>query len=160
VKVKLKLITKNPQKTNKRQQYNKIEIGKKFEIRTQQLLSKNDIKTTLQVKKPYDLLTKNGLRIEVKYSSYNPKRNHWVFNIYRHGVLDESQADFYVLWLEPIQPLLKQHLYIVLPAPVGQKVIKIGPKTLLRGWYVAYINDVDTLSYFEKQAGKKAGKNV
>jgi hypothetical protein len=53
---------------------------------------------------PFDVLTPQGQRIEVKASAYRPLYaggSGWRFSLHRHGVLDEREVEWYVLWCGP-----------------------------------------------------------
>lgn len=91
----------------------------------------------------YDILA-NGKRIEAKQSEFGSGRKQaWFFNIHRHGVVEESQVDFYILRLEAA-PIFKAAIHLVLPAPIGRPTIVISLRSLLVR-YGKYYNRVDLI---------------
>lgn len=91
-----------------------------------------------------------GKRIEVKsggalqiVSSSGSFQTRWQFNIHRHGVLDESQVDVYILRLEDV-PEFTSAIHLIVPAPIGREVVKISLRSLITQWAV-YFNRVDLI---------------
>lgn len=76
---------------------------------------------------PYDIICKNGTRVEVKHSKRNAK-GVWRFAISRHRVLDESEVDFYVLSLTGLAKWTR--IFIVLPAPLNTTSIQISLRSM------------------------------
>jgi hypothetical protein len=88
----------------------------------------------------FDFRTEYGDNVEVKWCALIKSAKgrvaewKWQFNIHRHGVLDESQVDFYVLRCEPgpaKEFLGENAFHLVIPAPLGVKVMVITPRSLL-----------------------------
>jgi hypothetical protein len=94
-----------------------------------------------------DVLGKNGTRIEVKFSRPRRCRKHlvWTFQLSRPRgkqatkVLDESNADVYVLVLRPAF-LGRHRTFIVLPAPQRVHCVTVTPRTML-GKYKDAVGD-------------------
>ena len=101
---------------------------------------------------PYDLLV-NFRRVEVKVCPLSGSRGQWQFNIHRHGVLDESMVDVYILRLERV-PGFKAALHLVIPSPIGQRVLIISLRALLAR-YGRYYNRFDLLGGTDKSAPKQ-----
>jgi len=97
---------------------------------------------------PYDVLTKNGLRIEVKDSIRN-KRGEWVFNFARHGKLDESEVDFYVLCCRGLSKHYR--VFVVIPAPMRLKYKRISLRMLVNQW-AKYIANWQQITDAEEKA--------
>jgi hypothetical protein len=89
----------------------------------------------------YDILC-NGKKVEVKTAEY--VNGGWSVNIHRHGILNESDVDLYVLRLEG-GPLFKYAIHLIIPAPVGKLRINITPRSLLTR-YARHYNRLDLLS--------------
>jgi hypothetical protein len=83
-----------------------------------------------------DVVTKNGVRCEVKFATYNAKKKHWKVNIHRWKKMTESECDFYVIALATKKKSWTR-LYLVIPSPVKRKVIQFTWRTLLRKWHPA-----------------------
>ena len=97
---------------------------------------------------PYDLLTSNGLRIEVKASGYEREMRRWSFNIHRHGVLDEGEVDFYILRCESgfaTEFLGTSAFHLVVPAPLGMPTLRISIRNLLCGFWSGTFNNIECL---------------
>ena len=112
-------------------------FGKKAEIAICKWLRqvhKIPSQVVTQYKAPFDILA-NGYRVECKVSSYNklPYGWGWSFNIHRHGILNESQTDFYVLKLCNV-PGFIYAIHLVVPAPIGIPVVIISLRSLLTRW--------------------------
>ena len=92
---------------------------------------------------PFDLLV-DGKRIEVKASIRLAGKNHctgtWLFNLHRHNKLDESGVDYYILALSEL-PGMKQSMYLLVPAPIGKKLIVISIFSLIRGEWAKAAQD-------------------
>lgn len=80
---------------------------------------------------PFDVLVDGKIRIEVKSASMN-RHGEWKFNIHRHGVLDESEVDFYVFRLDGI-PHHPNGAHLMAKAPLGTKVFRVSIRSLLTG---------------------------
>lgn len=100
---------------------------------------------------PFDLLTSDGIRIEVKYSPYRDLggrklgKKAWVFNIHRHGLVAEGQVDAYVLRCARAPEVgIGAAIHLILPAPVRKATICITPRSLLTR-YAQFFNRVDYL---------------
>lgn len=80
---------------------------------------------------PFDLLVNNSLRVEVKYA--RPSDGWlWRINFHRHGELDETNVDFYVVMLDGIPGFAKKAMFLVFPAPAAVKSMTFTFATLLR----------------------------
>ena len=99
---------------------------------------------------PYDLVS-GRLRIEVKVAPAIKRRGRrtWTFNIHRHGKLQEAQVDFYVLRMEGVES--KNALHLVVPAPIGVKVISITLRSLIITW-ARYVNRWDYIKHGKRHA--------
>ena len=80
------------------------------------------------------LLLIDGLRVEVKQSSLSSGK-WWKINLHRHGVLDESDVDAYLLLLNGVPGVVGgMALYLVIPAPQNVKGLAISFSSLMRQW--------------------------
>ncbi len=77
---------------------------------------------------PYDMLV-NGWRCEVKTATMNSD-GVWLFNIHRHGKLNEAEVDFYILVLEGV-PFCKAAIYIIKKAPISSPTVSISVRSLI-----------------------------
>lgn len=95
---------------------------------------------------PYDALC-NGKRLEIKISQLRNSRQgwHWKFNIHRHGKLDESEVDAYILRLEKVPFAKRRAIHLLLQAPLNKLTISIDPIGLLTRWGKHY-NDFSVLT--------------
>jgi len=96
-------------------------------------------------KSDYDLLTANGLKIEVKYSAFITKLDGWQgwsLNAHRHNILDEGSVDWYVAVLggDPSGLFGKALISLVIPAPIETKNLQISPRSLVSRW-AGYVNN-------------------
>ncbi len=76
----------------------------------------------------------DGWRVELKAARPNTTKEPypvWVFNIHRHGVLNEV-TDFYILRLEQV-PFTKSAIHLLFRAPIGVTVLQISPRMLMNG---------------------------
>lgn len=80
---------------------------------------------------PYDLLV-DGKKVEVKSSGKHPLRNGfvWLYNLHRHGVLNESEVDLYVFEMKDFQ-----YPYVLIPAPIGKKSISLNYNILAKRYF-------------------------
>lgn len=108
-------------------------------------------------KSPYDLLV-NWNRVEVKVCPFLKNKNEWQFNIHRHGSLDESMVDVYILRLEKV-PGFKAAIHLVIPSPIGQKVVHISLRSLLAR-YGRYYNRFDLLGGKDKSSPRQIGSEI
>lgn len=83
----------------------------------------------------WDILVDGRWHIEVKTAGRRDIRGvpGWVFNIHRHGVLDESKVDFYVLRLEEV-PYSKYAIHLLLPSPLKQLTLLVTFRKFLNGF--------------------------
>ena len=94
----------------------------------------------------YDLLTAGGQRVEVKYASFRrltkDGRMGWKINFHRHGVLNESDVNWYVTVLDADSVRLfgKAVLSLVIPAPIQKTTIQISPRSLVSRW-AGFVNN-------------------
>lgn len=116
---------------------------------------------------PFDLYTPNGTRIEVKTAQLCKHGTNetwqWSFNIHRHGSVDNSQVDVYVLRLESNE-VLKMYgfsyaIHMIIPAPIHELTVNISPRSLLNQaekWatYVDNISVINRLDETYKQIGQ------
>jgi hypothetical protein len=93
---------------------------------------------------PYDLIC-DGRRIEVKTASMCADNGipTWRVNIHRHGKLDESNVDFYVIRLEDF-PGMKAALHLVVPSPIERSTLNINMRNLILRWS-KYANAIDLI---------------
>lgn len=75
----------------------------------------------------------DGLRVEVKQCSLSSGK-WWKINLHRHGILDESTVDAYLLLLNGVPGCGAMALYIVIPAPQNVKGLAISFSSLLGKW--------------------------
>jgi hypothetical protein len=115
---------------------------------------------------PYDILC-GTQRIEVKWASFfrwtqhgrKHERRGWRFNIHRHGSLNETRVDLYVLRCEPGEAasiLGTSSFHLVFRAPLNRKTIDITPRSLL----TRYASHFNSLRYFDGYRKAKAVSNV
>lgn len=84
----------------------------------------------------WDILVDGRWHIEVKTAAprkvgANPPT--WFFNIHRHGLVDESKVDFYVLRLEDV-PYCKYPIHLLLPSPIGKPTVAVSFRALVNGY--------------------------
>lgn len=81
---------------------------------------------------PFDLLV-GDKRVEVKASRPTSDKGgaRWVINIHRHGVLDESKIDVYVILLDLSIYGKKKPLVLIIPSPVESKTLNYSLDSLL-----------------------------
>lgn len=81
---------------------------------------------------PFDLLIDSSLRIEVKTSQMQIVKGvpGWRFNIHRHGSVNETKVDKYILRLEGV-PYTKAAIHLLVDAPIVTPTIKISLRSLL-----------------------------
>lgn len=101
---------------------------------------------------PYDILCKNGTRVEVKHSAKNAK-GVWRFAISRHRELDESEVDFYVLSLTGLAKWTR--IFVVLPAPLETSMVQISLRSLFNQ-HAANIRAFDLIREMEMNNKKRA----
>jgi len=101
---------------------------------------------------PYDLLVNGEKRVEVKVCFRRDDGN-WKFNIHRHGILDESNVDVYVLRLEGV-PDFKAALHLIIPAPLGSMTIAISLRSLITR-FGRYYNRFDFIGGKDLSASKQ-----
>jgi hypothetical protein len=89
-----------------------------------------------RIRSPFDLLTKSGLRIEVKAAEYKPRRRVWTVSIQRYGKMAEQFVDYYVFMLSMSRVFGFRHkrLYVVVPSPVKQRQVVFTLSRLLTRW--------------------------
>ncbi len=73
-----------------------------------------------------------GKRVEFKAGTLRNDGT-WLFNIHRHGVVNESQVDVYVLRLEDV-PGFKYAVHLIVPAPLNTPTVSISLRSLLTRW--------------------------
>jgi len=83
----------------------------------------------------WDILVDDRWHVEVKTA--RPRdidgRPTWVFNIHRHGILDESKVDLYVLRLEKV-PYSKAAIHLLIPSPLRVFTLEVSFRKLLNGF--------------------------
>ena len=105
----------------------------------------------------YDLLTAGGQRVEVKYAGFRrlkkDGRMGWQINCHRHGVLDETNLDWYaaVLGSDPTNLFGKAVLTLIIPAPVEKFTLVISPRSLVSRW-AGFVNNWGGLVEAEQAA--------
>ena len=88
-----------------------------------------------KVRSPFDLLTKSGLKIEVKAAEYKPRRRVWTVSIQRYGKMTEQFVDYYVFMLSmSIFGRPHKRLYVIVPSPVKQRQVVFTIHRLLTRW--------------------------
>lgn len=70
--------------------------------------------------------------VEVK-SCRGRNKGEWGFNLQRHGVLDETDIDAYILRLDNV-PGFERAIHLVLPAPFRRSTITITLRSLMTYW--------------------------
>lgn len=98
------------------------------------------VETVLPYNYKFDSLI-NRKRIEIKCGKIQ-SYGIWKFNIHRHGKLDESSVDFYVIRLEDVPFVRHNWIHMVIPAPIGVSTLAIGMADLIEGKYARYIDAV------------------
>ena len=80
----------------------------------------------------FDLLVDDKTRIEVKGvdCSGDPKRK-WPVNIHRHGIVNESDVDYYIIRLCNLDILGTYGIYLMFKAPVETSSFLISLRSLL-----------------------------
>jgi hypothetical protein len=123
-----------------------IQESHEAEDKVYDLLRSNGIKVIRSnYKSPYDYLYE-GKRIELKHSKGTMRLDGhtiWKFNIHRHGVLDESQVDFYIFRLENV-PEFSYAIHLVIPAPLGSATLEITLRSLITQ-YAIHFNRFDLI---------------
>jgi hypothetical protein len=107
--------------------------GREAEYKVRSVLLTHGRKVQLgRHNEPFDLLIDGKTRIEVKTcgSVVNKGVPRWFFNVHRHGTLDESEVDAYVLRMENV-PFSKYAMHLLFLSPVGKKAIVISARSLL-----------------------------
>ena len=105
----------------------------------------------------YDLLTAGGQKIEVKYASFRrlktDGRMGWQINFHRHGVLNESEVNWYAAILDADSTGLfgKAVLSLILPAPINKTTLQLSPRSLVSRW-AGYVNNWSGLLKAEQAA--------
>lgn len=123
------------------------------EVQVRMWLHKNGVDSEKQKHQcPFDLLTSNGIRIEVKYSPMHVARDgsmSWNFNIHRRNRMNEGHVDFYVLRCEGIKSLgLGASFNLVVPSPINALTVNISPRNLISRW-AKYFNAVHLIVAFK-----------
>ena len=96
---------------------------------------------------PFDFLVDDGLRIELKSARMQlrvGKPPYWFFNIHRHGKLNESTTDWYVLRLEGI-PFHANAIHLAVRSPIGHPTVLLSIRSLIRGCAAQGIADFERL---------------
>ena len=90
---------------------------------------------------PFDILVDGKIRVEVKTCSSVMKKGtpHWFFNIHRHGKLNESGVDAYVLRMENV-PYSKYAMHLLFLAPLGKKSVLISARSLMNQYVEAALH--------------------
>jgi hypothetical protein len=101
----------------------------------------------------YDLLTENGLRVEVKYATFRNLGSQWGWKItfHRHNVLDEREVDFYCIVLQNPEVFGRYVLNLVIPAPIKKTTVQISPRSLVSRW-AGFVNNWRALVAAEQAA--------
>jgi len=76
----------------------------------------------------------NGRRVEFKTARPTQTKRqspYWQFSLHRHGKLNESDIDFYVVCFEEI-PYMQKNFYGAVQAPVQVKSLSYGMPDLLK----------------------------
>lgn len=100
-----------------------------------------------------DTLLVDGARVEVKTAAARDSRGRWLINLHRHGELDETDVDAYLILLSGVPDRGPMSLYIVLPAPQRVKLLAFSVSSLMR-LYAGNIEDWETLKAIAKRAKK------
>jgi len=90
----------------------------------------------------FDLLV-GSKQVEVKAARFGAD-NSWRINLHRHGTLDESSVDAYVIVLSDIPGSGPMSLFLVIPAPCETPTLNISVPTLIRK-YAKYVDNWDCL---------------
>lgn len=78
----------------------------------------------------YDLLVDKVYRVEVKCALYDERRGNALVNFHRHGVLCETDVDFYLLRIENI-PGFKSAISLLFKAPINRLTLKITLRSMI-----------------------------
>jgi hypothetical protein len=110
---------------------------------------------------PFDLYTPRGTRIEVKSSEFRAGKSSnntgWIFNIHRHGKVNNDSVDFYVLRAEPgkFSRVLgfRYAFYLIIPArEMGKRAtIVVSVRSLLTR-YARHFGRFDLIKEFDKRS--------
>ncbi len=84
----------------------------------------------------FDMLVDGRWRVEVKTAGPQPQpvgahQPIWKFNIHRHGKVEETHVDLYILRLEV--PFCRAAVYLLFRAPIKRPTITISFRSLLNG---------------------------
>lgn len=79
----------------------------------------------------YDMMINNAYRAEIKTArSHDPYNPVWAINFHRHGKLDESNVDLYIIRLDGVS-FMTAGIYLLFRAPVGIKTLRLTARSLL-----------------------------
>ena len=101
----------------------------------------------------WDILTRNGMRVEVKSSTRN-KNGEWEFGIARQGRLNEKGVNFYVLAFLGLAKHTR--LYVVLRAPLKKRKLLVTLRSLINK-YAVNISDWKRIYRAEVRREKASG---
>lgn len=85
-------------------------------------------------KSSFDILVNDLMKIEVKSARAQTKKNGsivWVFNIHRHGVLNENTCDYYILRIEDVPHCKKKAVHLLVPSPINKKTFRTSFRSLI-----------------------------
>jgi hypothetical protein len=85
----------------------------------------------------------DGANVSVKIASPSAAGK-WKVNIHRHGVLDESGVDAYLICLHGVPGNGVMPIYLILPAPVNRSCYAFTTSSLIR-IYAGNVEDWETL---------------
>lgn len=92
----------------------------------------------------------NGVNVEVKIARAN-RQGKWKVNIHRHGLVDETGVDAYLIILRDVPGNGLMPLYLVFSAPVSTQTFEFSFSSLMRQ-YKQNIDAWDTLREIAKTA--------
>jgi hypothetical protein len=131
-----------------------IKMTKGLISRIRMRLQRENFKSINPAKGRSDTLNIDGALVDVKLAK-PMKSGKWMVNIHRHGELDESGVDAYLILLSGVPGNDSMLLYLVLPAPVNRPVFAFSTSSLIR-IYNGAVDDWETLRRIAKRASKNA----
>ena len=107
-----------------------------------------------KVRSPFDILTANNLRIEVKSATFRPRRKLWTVSIQRYGKMNEGPVDWYVISLNlgglfHAKQAKHKRIYLIVKSPIRQRQVVVTLHRLLTRW----VNNVNRWDLIRTEEG-------
>lgn len=112
-------------------------------------LERNGLKPKIEKYKSLYDATVNGWHVEFKSSQYSKLHRTWTINIHRHGIMNESETDYYIVRLIGIPDIPRWSVFFILKAPIKRFVVVVSLRSLVLG-KVKNIG-IDTLKILKKE---------